>query len=317
PWDGFTTQYGIWYQINSADFDALDIAFYNGNGAGIDGADGLDVGIGVFSGGPDCSNLTPVIGGIGFDSNPNDGSTLDGFEFNSYEFGITITPNTNYYLCLTTSNPQLCGNFSLNVSLANVGCTDLAACNYDAGASINDGTCEYTSCAPSVENDLCINAISLVCDASINGSTGASTAAGAPTVCPAGSGDNGVWYTYAGDGQFVTLSTCGSDIDSRINVLTSSGGCNGVFACEVSADDDATNCGFFDADDATVEFVAEAGTTYYIYITAGGVDTDGDFVDDLFDGSFVLNTTCDPVVEGCTDDCACNYLPEANIENNN
>lgn len=316
PWDGFSTQYGIWYQINSADFDALDIAFYNGNGSGIDGADGLDVGIGVFSGGPDCSNLTPVIGGIGFDSNPNDGSTLDGFEFNSYEFGITITPNTNYYLCLTTSNPQLCGNFTLNVSLANVGCTDLAACNYDAAASINDGTCEYTSCAPSVENDSCINAIPLVCDASINGSTGASTAVGAPTVCPAGSGDNGVWYTYAGDGQFVTLSTCGSDIDSRINVLTSSGGCDGVFACEVSADDDATNCGFFDADDATVEFVAEAGTTYYIYITAGGVDTDGDFVDDLFDGSFVLNTTCDPVVEGCTDDCACNYLPEANIENN-
>lgn len=313
PFAGFGTEYGIWYVINSADFDALSVTFWNGTGEGDDAADGTDVGIGVFEGGAGCGALATLVGGIGFDSDPSDGSTLDGFIFDSYEFNIDLIPNTDYYFCLTTSDAINCGDFVLNVTLSSVGCTDPNATNYCPECTIDDASCEYLT-GPA--NDLCENAEALVCNTTVSGSTGGGTNTGAPTVCPVGSGDIGVWYTFTGDGQFVELSTCGSAIDSRITVVSSANGCAGPFTCVASEDDDATDagCGVFNADDASLGFVSVAGTVYYVYISAGAVDTNGDNVDDLFDGGFDLSFNCAPVVEGCVDACACNYNAAANVD---
>lgn len=314
PWDPFGTQYGIWYTINTGTADAFSIEFWNGSGPGNDAGDGADVGIGVFQEGPNgCTDLVPLVGGVGFDGTPT-----DGFIFNSYEFegqGVVILPNTDYYFLLVTSDPTECGDFILNVTLSNVGCTDPIACNYDAANDIDDGTCEYTSCGAVPANNLCADAEALVCNTTINSSTGGSTNAGAPTVCPVGANDAGVWYTFTGDGQFVTISTCGSAIDSRISVVSSANGCTGPFTCVASEDNDATTdgCGQFNADDASISFVSTVGTVYYVYITAGATDTNGDFVNDLFDGAFTLNFECSPVIEGCTDACACNYNADANV----
>ncbi len=309
-WAGFGTEYGIWYVINSADFDALSITFWNGLGEGADAEDGTDVGIGMFDGTDGCGALNPLVGGVGFD-----GSPLDGFIFNSFEFGLVLQPNTNYYFCLTTSDPINCGSFVLNVTLSNVGCTDPLATNFCNDCDIDDGSCEYLT-GPA--NDLCDDAEALNCNSTVSGTTGGSTNTGAPLVCPVGAGDQGVWYTFTGDGQFVSLNTCGSPIDSRITVLSSDNGCAGPFVCVDSEDDDATDagCGFFDGDDASVSFISTPGTVYYVYITAGGVDTDGDNIDDLFDGGFDLSFSCDPVVNGCLDQCACNFDPTANVDDN-
>jgi hypothetical protein len=317
PWAGFGTQYGIWYSINSGSFDALSIEFFNGAGQGVDATDGTDVGIGVFEASAGCGALAPVIGGIGFDSDAADGSTLDGFIFNSYEFGIGLNPDTEYYICVTTSDPINCGDFVLNVSLSNVGCTDPTACNYCADCTIDDASCEYISCGAVTPNDLCENAIALSCNSTVNGSTGNATSTGAPTVCPVGAADIGVWYTFTGDGQFVNLSTCGSAIDSRITVVSSANGCAGPYTCVDSEDNDDTDagCGFFNGDDASIGFVSTVGTVYYVYITAGSVDTNGDGLADLTDGPFTLSFNCEPVVEGCQDACACNYDASANVDN--
>jgi len=311
-WAGFGTEYGIWYVINSEDFSALDISFFNGTGQGADAADGTDVGIGLFDGGAGCAALTPLVGGVGFNGNP-----LDGFIFNSQEFGLGLNANTNYYICVSTSDPINCGDFVLNVTLANGGCTDAAACNYCADCTLDDGSCEYVSCGAVTPNDLCSTATPLVCGVDVAGSTGAATNTGAPNVCPSGAGDIGVWYSFVGDGQFINLSTCGSPIDSRITVVSSANGCAGPYTCVISEDDDATDagCGFFDGDDASVGFVSTVGTQYYVYITAGGVDTNGDGIDDLTEGSFTLSYTCEPVVQGCQDECACNYNAAANVDN--
>jgi hypothetical protein len=308
-WAGFGTEYGIWYVINSGDADAISVEFWNGLGEGADAEDGTDVGIGIFNGVDGCDDLIPVIGGVGFD-----GAPLDGFVFDSYEFGIAIDPNTDYYFCLTTSDPINCGSFVLNVTLSQTGCTDPAADNYDAVATIDDGSCIYTTVP---DNDLCENAEVLVCNSSIVGSTALSTNTGSPNVCPDGAGDNGVWYTFVGDGSYVTLSTCGSPIDTRIMVV-SAVTCGGPYTCVVSEDDDDSDagCGFFDGLNASVEFISEVGTNYFVYITAGAVDTNGDFIDDLFDGGFNLNFECAAVLEGCTDACACNYNVDANVEDN-
>jgi hypothetical protein len=316
PWAGFGTQYGIWYVINSADFDALSVEFWNGDGEGDDAGDGADVGIGVFEGSLGCGDLNPLVGGIGFDADPADGSTLDGFIFDSYEFGINLIPNTDYYFCLTTGDAIDCGDFVITVELSNVGCTDPNASNYCEDCTIDDGSCEYLT---GPVNDLCADAIELTCGTPENGTTGGSTNTGAPTVCPVGAGDNGVWYTFTGDGQLVTLSTCGSAIDSRIAVVSSANGCTGPFTCVASEDDDASDegCGFFNGDDASINFISEVGTVYYVYITAGAADTNGDFEDDLFDGGFTLEFNCEPVIEGCTDACACNYNANANVDDDN
>lgn len=308
-WAGFGTEYGIWYMINSGDSDAISVEFWNGLGEGADAEDGTDVGIGIFNGADGCADLIPVIGGVGFDGTP-----LDGFVFDSFEFGITIEPNTDYYFCLTTSDPINCGSFVLNVTLSTTGCTDPAADNYNEDATIDDGSCEYTT-VPA--NDLCENAVELVCGTVITGSTALSTNTGAPNVCPAGAGDAGVWYSFVGDGTFVTLNTCGSPIDTRIMVV-SADACGGPYTCVVSEDNDATDagCGFFDGENAAVEFISTVGVNYFVYITAGGIDTNGDNVDDLFDGGFTLSFDCAPVLEGCTDACACNFDPNANVEDN-
>jgi hypothetical protein len=315
-WTAFGTEYGIWYVINSADFSALDISFFNGTGQGADAADGTNVGIGLFDG-AGCDALNPLVGGIGFDTDPADGSDLDGFIFNSLEFGLPLAANTNYYICVSTSDPINCGDFVLNVALANAGCTDPIACNFCADCTLDDGSCEYVSCGAVTPNDLCSTATPLVCGVDVAGSTGAATNTGAPTVCPVGANDIGVWYSFTGDGQFVNLSTCGSVIDSRITVVSSANGCAGPYTCVVAEDDDASDagCGFFNGDDAAVGFVSQVGVQYYVYITAGAVDTDGDFADDLFEGSFNLSFTCEPVVEGCLDECACNYNAAANVDN--
>ena len=307
-WAGFGTEYGIWYVINSGDFDALSINFWNGLGEGPDAEDGTDVGIGMFDGTDGCDALAPLVGGIGFDGNP-----LDGFIFNSYEFGLVIQPNTDYYFCLTTSDPINCGSFVLNVTLSNVGCTDPLATNFCIDCDIDDGSCEYLT-GPA--NDLCEDAITLDCNTTVSGTTGGSTNTGAPTVCSVGAGDQGVWYTFVGDGQFVSLSTCGAQIDSRISVVSSADACVGPFTCVDSEDNDATDagCGFFNGDDASISFVSVPGTVYYVYITAGATDTDGDGINDLTDGGFDLSFSCDPVVNGCLDECACNFDPTANVD---
>lgn len=310
-WAGFGTEYGIWYVINSADFSALDISFFNGTGQGPDAADGTDVGIGLFDGTGGCAALDPLVGGVGF------AGALDGFIFNSLEFGLGLTANTNYYICVTTSDPINCGDFVLNATLANSGCIDATACNFCADCTLDDGTCEYVSCGAVTPNDLCSTATPLVCGVDVAGSTGAATNTGAPNVCPVGAGDIGVWYSFVGDGQLVNLSTCGSPIDSRITVVSSANGCAGPYTCVISEDDDATaaGCGFFNGDDASVSFVSTVGVQYYVYITAGGVDTNGDGVDDLTDGGFTMSFTCEPVVQGCVDACACNYSAAANVDN--
>jgi len=293
----FGTGYGIWYTMNSGSFDTFDFTLQN--------VSGTNTGIVVFEDlGGGCANLNPIA---------CCGPVVDQCAGSLFAANIPVTQNTQYYFLVYTNDAVGCGDFTLIADLVGVGCTDPLADNYDPNNSIEDGSCTYTS-APA--NDLCADAAVLTCGATVNGTTSLSTATGAPTACGLSAGDNGVWYTFVGTGEFHTISTCGSAIDTRIEVLSSANGCAGPFTCVVSEDDDAadTGCGFFDGDDAVVDFISTVGTTYFVYITGGAVDTNGDFINDLFDGSFQLSFECAPVLSGCTNPCACNYDATANVD---
>jgi len=136
-WAGFGTEYGVWYIVNSGNYSAFDISFFSGLSAGPDLADGTDVGIGFFDGSSGCGALTSLIGGVGFNG------ASDGFTFNTTDYNLTINPNSNYYICISTSDPINCGDFVLNVSTSITDCTNPDACNFNPNAIADDGSCYF------------------------------------------------------------------------------------------------------------------------------------------------------------------------------
>ena len=291
---GFATAYDVWYSFNSSDFDTFFFDVTNVSGG--------NVGLMFYTG--DCSAPVDFVGCLVTGQCAGD---IGDF--------LTLTPNTDYFFSIFTTEPLACGDYTLDVLGVYFGCTDPVANNYDAGANTDDGTCDYAG----VVNPLneCANAATVVCGDNISGSTGGATAIGSPfgLTCDAAPG-SGVWYTYTGTGDLVTISTCGSVIDSKINVWA--GDCVGGFACVdavpagfASETADFGSCGFFDQDDAEVSFISVLGTSYYIYV--GAEDADANPITDD-NGLFNMSIACEVVVEGCTNPAAYNYNAAANVE---
>jgi hypothetical protein len=152
---------------------------------------------------------------------------------------------------------------------------------YVTGFSTNAG--EFTlsvTCVtpiPVPVNDTCGGAITVVCDDVITGTTANATAENLDACGTSLSSAPGVWYTFAGTGEDVTFSLCGSEFDTKIGVFT--GAC-GDLTCE-AGNDDACEL------QSEIEVSTEVGTNYYIYVTGFGSNA----------GEFTLSVTC--VVPPC------------------
>jgi hypothetical protein len=142
---------------------------------------------------------------------------------------------------------------------------------------------------PLAPNAGCNGAIAIGCGQNVQGNTTLGLQADAPTCGSADITTRGLWYTFTGTGEEVTLSTCGNaTYDTKISVFT---GTCGAFTC-VAGNDDAPGC----ADNSSeAVFLSTNGTTYFVYVHGYG-DAQG---------AFSLAMTCAP---GCTpvenDDCA-------------
>ncbi len=120
----------------------------------------------------------------------------------------------------------------------------------------------------------------------------------------------GVWYSFTATGTDLTqIYTCGSVLDTRIHVYTEVNGCNELGCVTALNNSVAVNaesfegCGFFDQDDAYIEFVTVPGANYLVYVGADGSTN----------GSFQIAMDCAPAVYGCMIPVACNYNAAANI----
>jgi len=207
PWAGFSTAYGVWFTFNSEDFDT-----FNFNATNLTN-DGLGLG---FMGSGDCESLIPVAG-----------CAFTGTCAGSVEAFITLEPNTEYYAVIFTTDLSTCGDYEFTTTGISFGCTDATATNFDATATTDDGTCDFAGVVPA--NDICDTAVALDCNTVTVGSTGGSTILGSPigvVGCETAPGA-GVWYSFVGDGQLHNISTCGSDIDSKINIYTADDACGG------------------------------------------------------------------------------------------
>ena len=411
PWENPGTAYGVYFTFNSANYNTF---FFNTTNVSNE-----SVGFAMLDGNT-CDDLAPFVGCV---VTGTCAGSVEGFLPN-------LEPNTDYYFVVWTDDQSTCGDFEFTTTGIILGCTDAAANNYNPEANQDDGSCDFLGVTP--PNDACEDAITLECNAVTTGSTGGATNIGAPlnvAGCEAAPG-TGVWYTFVGDSSLHSLSTCGSAIDSKVNIYTAAETCGGGgidtppadpcdslvtvnyfvgggswdseiswalidtlsgdtvaqggapssgslclaegdyelnmfdayadgwngagatfsnnlgdvlalagldaggfgtatisvapystdpifiagdFTCVASAvgSDGTGACTLFDSDDVNFEFISEPGVLYYVYV--GAQDTDGNPATDD-NGAFDIDFTCVPVVEGCTESAACNYNPEANVD---
>ena len=164
------------------------------------------------------------------------------------------------------------------------GCADASALNYDATADSCDGMIggvDTSCCEYPPANDDCSGAVPVICGDVVSGSSLNSTIGNEVLALECGTAIEGagVWYSFASNGsEEVTFSTCGSALDTKINVY--SGSC-GAYVCAGGNDDD---CGV--QSNVTV-ITSAAPTDYFIHVSGWNGNV----------GDFDLAVTCD--VAGC------------------
>lgn len=146
-----------------------------------------------------------------------------------------------------------------------------------------------TLAAPPAVNAFCADALPIACGGSVTGNTELGSVTITPTCGAANVTTNGLWYTFIGTGEDVTVSTCaGTDFDSKISVFT--GTCNSL-TC-VAGSDDAPDC---PGNTSSATFHTTLGTSYLVMVHGYNAAQ----------GDFTLTMTC---VAPCTpvenDECA-------------
>jgi len=162
--------------------------------------------------------------------------------------------------------------------------------NCTGGQGLRRGPLAFTTLDTAPEdNALCGTALELTCGATDDGDTGMGILA---TLPHCGSGyvtAPGLWYTFTGDGNDVTLSTCNdAEYDTRISVF--SGTCAAPVC--VAGNDDAAGCG---GNTSAVTIPTVAGTVYLAYVHGYDGATGG------FTITMTCSAPCVPAV--ANDDC--------------
>ncbi len=203
--------------------------------------------------------------------------------------------NCNGQVCIG-GNDQSCGNQS-EFSFTSDASTDYLVYVYGWGTADNNAgpfelaiTCQAPP--PPVTNDLCADALDIECGDSVFGTTVGATQDDEPdTLCGVFNNGTspGVWYSFTGTGDIVTVSLCGSDFDTLLQVF--SGNCNGL-VCVAGNDDNFAACGA--GNNSELTFESDASTEYLFYINGFGAAT----------GNYNIEITCvspppPPVNDNC------------------
>ncbi len=185
-----------------------------------------------------CSQLGGIFQGLGTGCDPTpcsgacchtDGSCTDEAD----DFAC-INVGGTFFGIGSTCGSVFCGGACCHVDGT---CTDefsANSCGAAGGVFQGAGTdCGSAQCPQ--PNDDCVNAIPLVLGVSVFGNNVGAIDDGAPT-CGTTSPNQGLWYSIAGTGNTMTVTTCmpGTDFDTMLQVWC---GCDLVFC--VGGDDDA------------------------------------------------------------------------------
>jgi len=148
------------------------------------------------------------------------------------------------------------------------------------------------------ENDNCADAEAVTCGMTYATNSDFATAADTPeTECFLIADGPGVWYSYAGNDQAVTLSLCGSDFDTQILVFA--GSCE-AYECVVG-NDDFSGCPDYQSQ---ATFNAIAGTDYLIFV--GGYEGET--------GNLVMEVSCSEICSPVPGNDECDAAVALTIE---
>ncbi|MFN0032198.1 MAG: MopE-related protein [Flavobacteriales bacterium] len=215
------------------------------------------------------------------------GDGLNGLPFGCpFNGNYTITDDATSTVLVAMTAPggdfdfQASHNFCFPIGVV-LGCTNVTACNYNAAATQDDGSCTF---GPA--NDLCANAITVVVNAAAIAVDNTTCCLNGPNpTCGNQTGQTmkDLWYKFVYSGGPVTITTnlAGVTLDTRLAVYSACGGSQLACNDDVSGDLQSTitfACG-----------VLTVGNTYYIQ--AGGYSS--------LSGSFQLQITAP--VETCND----------------
>ncbi len=235
---------------------------------------------------PDCTSGAP---GVWF-SFVGDGSdytvSLDGSGYDTY-LGITescggpcVASNDDISYPANLSS-EISGFTTVNAQTYYIYVSGLSGSIYgESGTFVLNLT--SSACAPPA-NDLCTGAQAVVCGDVVLGNTDFATTDPQITEdCDGNSTGNGLWYSFVGTGEDVTVSTCSanSTLDTEINLY--SGSC-GALVCEGWNDDDS-DCPSSTLR-STLTFYATVGETYYVRV---GYWSSSNYSS----GDFELSVTC-------------------------
>ncbi len=189
------------------------------------------------------------------------------------------------------------------------GCTDSSACNYDAFAGVDDGNCEYASCTGCTVASACnydasatiANAASCIYPDGCETCSGATDGTG--TVVDNDADDDG--FCDADEVEGCTDPTaCDYDEDATEQTTCdyiSCSGCTLIAACNYNAAATISN-------NASCVFPESSSVAGSCDTCSGETDGTGVVVDNDDDNDGWCN---DDEVEGCTQEGACNFDPDA------
>jgi subtilisin-like proprotein convertase family protein len=152
--------------------------------------------------------------------------------------------------------------------------------------TINDLFTAPTTCLPIPINDTCDNAITIACGQSIIDSTIFASPFENPGLCVTDlSTAPGMWYTFIGTGEQVSITTCSSNTNFDTKLGLFEGPCD-TLICMDGNDDDFT-CPNSGLQSSINNFITTLGVEYLIYVTGFGTGT----------GVFELTLECAPPCE--------------------
>ncbi|MEZ4886554.1 MAG: T9SS type A sorting domain-containing protein [Chitinophagales bacterium] len=207
---------------------------------------------------------------------------------NSDEFYLFYKPNSGLTVCTLHFGQN---KFSFQPDAVSNPCGDGIQNGDETGID-----CGGSACAPC--GDLCINATDLQLGTTVTGNTNLFTNNDLTDVCEqVDAPDIGVWYTFVGTGNDVTLSTdySGTNFDTNLQVFA--GEC-GDLVC-VAADEDSGE-DFVNSYTSSLTFTSVAGTTYYVYLSGFYGET-GNYelsIDSTLPITISHDRTCDVPTEG-------------------
>lgn len=309
---------GVWYKFvgtgsfvtastcTGTNYDSK-LHVYEGSCSNLVCIDGDDDGCGVFAGGSSvtwCSQQGQAYYIL-----------VNGFSASAGDFALTMDCNVSGAVSINSVSNSCVNDSPISLSANLPGGTfsgpGVSGNSFDpAAAGVGTHTISYTLCSVTVittttvnaapANDFCANAIPVVCGSSYSGNTECATTDALSYCGVPGGNANGVWYSFVGDGSFVTMNTCdaGTNYDTKLHVFE--GSC-GNLTCVTGNDDYFStpySCSVSGLR-SIVEFCSEVGKTYYVLVSGYSSFSSGDYV---------LNVSCGTPLTVDAGDCQTRFV---------